>query len=84
MKVIALNASARKDGNTAILLNTVLDELKNEGIKTDMIQFAGKTLRGCTACNKCMKTLDNHCAVKKDILNDIMDQMLSADGILLG
>jgi multimeric flavodoxin WrbA len=84
MKVIALNASARKDGNTAILLNTVLDELKNEGIKTDMIQFAGKTLRGCTACNKCMKTLDKHCAVKKDILNDIMDQMLSADGILLG
>ncbi|KAF0155269.1 MAG: NADPH-dependent FMN reductase [Syntrophaceae bacterium] len=84
MKVIALNASARKDGNTAILLNTVLDELKNEGIKTDMIQLAGKTLRGCTACNKCMKTLDKHCAVKKDMLNDIMDQMLSADGILLG
>jgi multimeric flavodoxin WrbA len=84
MKVIALNASARKDGNTAILLNTVLDELKNEGIKTDMIQFASKTLRGCTACNKCMKTLDKHCAVKKDILNDIIDQMLSADGILLG
>ncbi|MDP2854465.1 MAG: flavodoxin family protein [Smithellaceae bacterium] len=84
MKVIALNASARKDGNTAILLNTVLDELKNEGIKTDMIQLAGKTLRGCTACNKCMKTLDKHCAVKKDILNDIIDQMLSADGILLG
>ena len=84
MKVIALNASARKDGNTAILLNTVLDELKNEGIKTDMIQLAGKTLRGCTACNKCMKTLDKRCAVKKDILNDIIDQMLSADGILLG
>lgn len=84
MKVIALNASARKDGNTAILLNTVLDELKNEGIKTDMIQLAGKTLRGCTACNKCMKTMDKHCAVKKDILNDIIDQMLSADGILLG
>ncbi len=84
MKVIALNASARKDGNTAILLNTVLDELKNEGIKTDMIQLAGKTLRGCTACNKCMKTLDKHCAVKKDMLNDIIDQMLSADGILLG
>ena len=84
MKVIALNASARKDGNTAILLNTVLDELKNEGIKTDMIQLAGKTLRGCTACNKCMKTLDKHCAIKKDMLNDIIDQMLSADGILLG
>ena len=84
MKVIALNASARKDGNTAILLNTVLDELKNEGIKTDMIQLAGKTLRGCTACNKCMKTLDRHCAIKKDMLNDIIDQMLSADGILLG
>lgn len=44
MKVVALNASARKDGNTAILLNTVLDELRAEGMETELIQLGGKTL----------------------------------------
>ena len=33
MKVVAFNGSSRKDGNTAILLNLVLDELKSEGEK---------------------------------------------------
>jgi len=40
MKVVALNGSARKDGNTAILLNLVLDELKKEGIQTELVQLA--------------------------------------------
>ena len=50
MKVVAINASARKDGNTAILLNAVLAELKNEGMETELIQLGGKTINGCRAC----------------------------------
>jgi multimeric flavodoxin WrbA len=84
MKVFALNASARKDGNTAILLNTVLDELKTEGIETEMIQLGGKTINGCRACYKCFENTDKHCVVKSDMLNDILDKMVDADGILLG
>jgi multimeric flavodoxin WrbA len=84
MKVIALNASARKDGNTAMLLNMVLDELKAEGIKTELIQLGGKTINGCRACYKCFQKQDKHCVVDKDMLNGIMDKMLIADGILLG
>jgi multimeric flavodoxin WrbA len=53
MKVAAFNGSSRKDGNTAILLNLVLDELKTEGIETELIQLAGETLSGCIACYKC-------------------------------
>jgi multimeric flavodoxin WrbA len=49
MKVVAFNGSSRKDGNTAILLNTVSDELKVEGIQTELIQLAGETLSGCIA-----------------------------------
>jgi len=84
MKVVALNASARKNGNTAILLNTVLEELKNEGIETEMIQIGRKTIHGCRACYKCFENLDKRCVVKTDMLNDILDQMVVADGILLG
>lgn len=84
MKVVALNSSARKDGNTAILLNLVLDELKKEGIQTELIQLAGKSISGCRACYKCAKNKDRRCAVKKDILNDLIEEMENADGILLG
>ena len=84
MKVVALNGSARKDGNTAILLNLVLDELKKEDIRTELIQLAGQSIAGCRACYKCFKNKDLRCAVKKDILNDLLEKMEDADGILLG
>jgi multimeric flavodoxin WrbA len=83
MKVVAFNGSARKDGNTAILVNTVFKELKKAGIKTELVQLAGKKIRGCTACGKCFTNQDKRCAVKGDILNDCIEKMLEADGIIL-
>lgn len=44
MKVLAINSSARKDGNTAILINRVFEELHKEGIETEMIQLAGQVI----------------------------------------
>lgn len=84
MKVIAFNGSARKDGNTALLLNTVLTELAAEGIEGELYQLAGKPLPGCIACYKCFQNKDKRCAVTRDGMNECIDKMLSADGILLG
>lgn len=84
MKVIAFNGSARKDGNTAILLNYVMGELKAQGIETELFQLAGKEIHGCRACYKCMDNKNRHCAFDNDILNECMDKMLEADGVLLG
>ncbi|MBF0328793.1 MAG: flavodoxin family protein [Nitrospirae bacterium] len=84
MKVIAFNGSARKDGNTAILINLVFDELKNEGIETEMYQLAGKQIGGCIACFKCFANKNKRCAVEKDIANECIEKMLEADGIILG
>lgn len=84
MKVVAFNGSARKDGNTAILLNTVLDELKQEGIETELVQLFGKGLQGCIACYKCFERKDGRCAVEKDKMNAHMAKMFEAEGILLG
>ena len=53
MKVLAMNGSARKDGNTAILINTVLDELNKEGIETEMVQLSDKIIEPCKACWAC-------------------------------
>jgi len=83
MKVVAFNGSARKDGNTAILVNTVFRELKKEGIKTELVQLAGKNIRGCIACGKCFERQDKQCVVNTDILNDCIGKMLDSDGIIL-
>ncbi len=84
MKVIAFNGSARKDGNTAILINLVLDELGKEGIETELISLAEKKVRGCIACFQCFINKDRRCAVKNDDLNGCVEKMSEADGIILG
>jgi multimeric flavodoxin WrbA len=84
MKVIAINGSARKDGNTAILINRVLSVLGKEGIETELVQLSGQVIRGCTVCNQCQINLDGHCAITGDIVNECIDKMAAADGIILG
>jgi multimeric flavodoxin WrbA len=84
MKVVAFNGSARKDGNTAILIRHMLKELEREGIETEMVQFAGQTIRGCIACYRCFEQKDGHCGLPGDIINDCIDKMVEADGIVIG
>ena len=84
VKVVALNGSARKDGNTAVLLRGVLKVLEAEGFETELIQLAGKQIRGCTACRACFETKDERCAVADDAVNDYIRKMKEADAILLG
>lgn len=84
MKVVAFNGSARKDGNTSILIKTVLNVLNNEDIETELITLSGELIRGCTACYKCRKALNRQCDINDDIINKCIEKMDSAQGILLG
>jgi multimeric flavodoxin WrbA len=84
MKVIAFNGSARKDGNTAILIGHVFRELAKEEIETELVQLSGSRIHGCIACMKCFENKDRCCSVKDDIANDCIEKMLQADGIILG
>lgn len=84
MKVVAFNGSPRHKGNTVMLIKTVLEELKKEGIQTELIHIGGKKLHGCTACMKCMKNQDKKCVMINDIFNKSFQKMLEADGIIIG
>jgi multimeric flavodoxin WrbA len=84
MQVVAFNASARKGGNTALMLKTVLAELDAEGIRTELVELAGVHLQGCGACYICQRRKDGRCAVEGDPLNEYIEKMVQADGILLG
>jgi multimeric flavodoxin WrbA len=84
MKVVAFNGSARKGGNTAILLKYALAELEAEGIETELVELSGAVIHGCLACYKCSAKKDGRCSQKKDMGNVYIDKMAAADGVLLG
>lgn len=84
MKVVAFNGSARKNGNTALLIGRVFSELEAAGIETELVQLAGHPVRGCTACMQCFERKDRECVIKDDILNQALAKMAAADGIILG
>jgi len=83
MKVVAFNGSARKDGNTAIMVRSVLHVLEEAGIQTELIQLAERDISGCKACYGCVKKKNGKCAVAKDDLNEMLNRMVEADGIIL-
>ncbi|PLX90326.1 MAG: flavodoxin family protein [Desulfuromonas sp.] len=83
MKVVAFNGSARKDGNTAALVQQVFAGLSPAGIETEMVQLAGQTIRGCTACMACFEKKNGRCVIEGDLVNEAVQKMVSADGIIL-
>ena len=84
MKVIAINGSPRREGNTAILIGEVFKVLESHGIETEMIQLGNKPIHGCTACMKCREFQDNKCHIKNDRLNYCIEKLNEADGIIIG
>jgi len=84
MYALAVNGSPRKGGNTEILLQEVLGELKKSGWETELVKVGGTAIRGCIACHKCFENKNNACSVKKDAFNDIFAKMLKADAMILG
>lgn len=84
IKVIAFNGSPNKDGNTAILLQTVLKELEANNIKTELIHVGAKQIHGCIACKKCWENQNKQCVLKNDSVNEWIDKMYNSDGILIG
>lgn len=83
-RAIAINGSPRKGGNTARLLNRVLEGLKKEGFETELWELAGQGLRGCTACRSCFKNKNRRCVIETDALNDIVAAMAASEVVLIG
>ena len=85
MKVIAINGSPKKEGNTFHALSIIGDQLKANGIEFEILHVGHKMIHGCIACSKCAETKDKRCnGVPNDEFNNINQQIYEADGILLG
>lgn len=84
MKVLAVNGSARRNGNTSLLIEAVFEPLRDAGVECELIELAGKDVRGCTACGKCTSKADGKCYGRRDDANEIIERLAAADGIILG
>jgi multimeric flavodoxin WrbA len=84
MKVIAINGSPKADGNTFHALSMVGDEIKASGIEFEILHIGHKTVHGCMACGKCSVNKDEKCSLKTDQLNEWIQKLKEADGIIIG
>jgi multimeric flavodoxin WrbA len=83
MKVIAINGSPNKDGNTSKALKLMTDELENEGIEAEIIHVGHLPIHGCTGCGYCRSSELNQCVFKDDIVNETSGKLREADGMIL-
>lgn len=84
MKVLALNGSPNKEGNTWHAIKMVTAELEKENIETEIIHVGNKIIRGCTACSQCARNKNEQCVLPGDEVNDWIQKMKQADGIIFG
>ena len=82
MKVLAINGSPRKEGNTAGMLSAVLDVCRDSGNETELFHAGGRTVHGCRACNGC-DTHKGKCAIN-DWVNELYTKMKAANAIVIG
>ena len=84
MKVIAINGSPRATGNTFHALRMAGEQIEARGIDFEIIHIGNKAVRGCLACGKCRENQNEQCVITSDPLNEWIQKMKQADGIILG
>lgn len=86
MKILAINGSPRKNGNTATLLTKALEGAKSQNAETELIHLYDLNFRGCISCFSCKRKKGK--SYGKCVLNDDLTQILekvdSANAIILG
>ena len=84
MKVLLINGSPRKDGNTSIALSEVAKQLAHEGIDSEMVWIGNKPIRGCIACGQCKEQALGRCVFDDDVCNQISAKFAEADALVVG
>ena len=84
MKVLLINGSARKGGNTFLALSEIAQQLAKHDIEAEIVQIGNKPVRGCIACAQCKVRGNNRCIFDDDMCNRINEKMASADALIVG
>lgn len=82
MKVLFINGSPRKEGNTYFALNEVAKIINAEGLESEIVWIGNNPVRGCMACFKCMEL--GHCVFRDDLMVGLEEKVKQADAIVVG
>ena len=84
MKVLLINGSPHRRGNTFTALSEVAKTLEQQGIEAEIVQLGVKPVRGCIACGQCKAEGLGRCVFDDDICNRIIEKLADTDGIIIG
>ena len=84
MKVLLINGSARKQGNTFLALSEVAKTLEQQGVETEIVQIGTKAVRSCIACGQCAAKQLGKCVFDDDICNRVVEKLDTADALIVG
>lgn len=84
MKVLMINGSARRKGNTFLALSEIAIQLEKQGIESEIVQIGTKAVRGCIVCNQCKTRQLGHCVFDDDICNSVVEKLKEADALIVG
>lgn len=84
MKVLLINGSSHKEGNTFRALSMAAKTLEANGIETEIVQLGNKPVRGCIACGGCKRKGNNRCAFDDDVCNKFLERAETADAFIFG
>ena len=82
MKVLLINGSPHKEGNTFIALSEVAKALEVNGVEAEFVSIGTKAVQGCIACGRCREL--GRCVFKDELYNKIREKLETADGIVSG
>jgi len=82
MNVLGISGSMRKNGNTALLVTTILDRVREAGIETEYLTLAGMDIRPCTGCEVCREA--KWCATEDDDWGRVAQKMIDCEVLVLG
>jgi len=84
MKVLLLNGSANRNGNTFTALSEIARRLEKNDVESEIMQLTGKPVRGCIACGACRAKELGRCVFDDDICNRIVEKLGEADALIVG
>ena len=84
MKVLLLNGSAHKNGNTFTALSEIAKQLEKNGVESEIMQLGNKPVRGCIACGQCQMKQLGRCVFDDDVCNRIVEKLNETDAFIIG
>lgn len=82
MKVLLINGSPHKQGNTYLALSEVASALRAEGVETEIVSIGTKAVQGCIACGRCREL--GRCVFQDELYDTIREKLPSIDGLVIG